>query len=264
MKILTISPVKNEEFILPFFLDHYTALGDVVLFDNGSTDGTIDIAKSYPNVSIVYFDTQDKLNDYALTEIRNKGWVPYKDSYDYCIVVDSDQIIYHPNLKDYLQKCFNDGMTFLGTVGYQMLSEELPRYNGTPIYEQIRTGAEYWTLSIKPVFNPKKVSPSYDHGQHSAFPKGEVVSPEETELKTLHYRWLSYDYFMSKCHVRNSELSDWNKAVGAGVHYSPYLNYSKSDYTTFVSKAVDVVSGGQHYERRIPHILPNKVIEVYE
>lgn len=53
-QILAFSTVRNESLRLPFFLDHYRRLGvdRFHMVDNGSTDGTVDLLRAQPDVTL--------------------------------------------------------------------------------------------------------------------------------------------------------------------------------------------------------------------
>ena len=105
MKIAVYTITYNEEDILPFFIEYYSKFADdIIIYDNNSTDNTVQIAKQYSKVSkIINVDTNDRLDDNMYIEIRNSCW---KDSdYDYVILVDADEFIYHDlDIRDYLNK----------------------------------------------------------------------------------------------------------------------------------------------------------------
>ena len=57
-QLLVISVVRNGALHVKSFLEHYQALGVVhcVFLDNGSTDGTVDLLRSYPGVTVLRTD----------------------------------------------------------------------------------------------------------------------------------------------------------------------------------------------------------------
>jgi len=86
--------LKNGEYYVRAFIEHYSALGAKHIFflDNGSTDKTVDIATSYPNVSV--FRSTIPVSKYqALLKRRlakavvHSGW---------CLDVDIDEFFVYP------------------------------------------------------------------------------------------------------------------------------------------------------------------------
>lgn len=83
---------RNSEKTIVHCLDTLTAFGEVIVQDGHSTDRTVEIAKGYPNVTILsqnpaYLDTEGKIRDFAA--IRNESIAAAK--YDWVLVVDADE-----------------------------------------------------------------------------------------------------------------------------------------------------------------------------
>ena len=57
----------NEEKMINFFLNHYSIFcRNITIFDNQSTDNTVNIIKNHKNISnisLYQYDSGDKLND---------------------------------------------------------------------------------------------------------------------------------------------------------------------------------------------------------
>lgn len=61
LKIHAYFVCYNEEKILPFILDYYLSFcSKIFLFDNLSNDRTLEIARGYPEVKVIPFDTFGK------------------------------------------------------------------------------------------------------------------------------------------------------------------------------------------------------------
>jgi glycosyltransferase involved in cell wall biosynthesis len=220
MKIAVYTITYNEEDILPFFIEYYSKFADVIIiYDNNSTDNTVQIAKQYSKVSkIISVDTNDRLDDNMYIEIRNSCW---KDSdYDYVILVDADEFIYHDlDIRDYLNKT---NFEVYQPKGYNMISLDFPK-PGTLITEQIKTGIADRMYDKPVIFKPNSIkSVEYSLGTHSGvFHNGEqYILPHQSDLKLLHYKNLGFPFRIKKHKLFASRLSDSNIANGAGVHYT--------------------------------------------
>lgn len=77
--------VKNGERHLKKALDSLQAFDEIVLYDTGSTDGTLEIAKSYPNVSIYQrtFTEFGKARNEA-AQLAKHSWI---------LSIDSDEVV---------------------------------------------------------------------------------------------------------------------------------------------------------------------------
>src|SRR5574338_784266 len=83
----------NEEKFFPFMIKHYRERFPnchIVLYDNYSTDHTVDIAK-YHNVEVQYMDTNNTINDLKYLEVKNHCWKSAKT--DWVLVCDMDELL---------------------------------------------------------------------------------------------------------------------------------------------------------------------------
>lgn len=92
-EVRLFATARNESLRLPYFLKYYFEMGvDRIFFiDNGSTDNTVEIALSYPNVHV-----------FKITESFKKQWywVEYLlniyGKNRWCMVVDIDELFTYP------------------------------------------------------------------------------------------------------------------------------------------------------------------------
>ena len=73
MQITIYTVAYNEELMLPFFIKHYRTLFPechIVVYDNQSTDRTVEIAKE-SNCEVIQYDTDNKISDRKYLEIKN-------------------------------------------------------------------------------------------------------------------------------------------------------------------------------------------------
>lgn len=60
MKLITLVPVKNEEWILRLTLRNFSLFSDeILLLNDGSADATQDIARTFPKVTLIDFETDE-------------------------------------------------------------------------------------------------------------------------------------------------------------------------------------------------------------
>ena len=235
----------NEEDILPFYLDYYTnfiEVDKIILYDGGSIDNTPNIIKDYPNVEFIVNST-NKMDERDLTNLRNNGWKKYKNDFDWVIVCDMDEFIYHPNLKDKLKEYKKNGITIPQIQGFDMISNEFPIFKkGEFIINKIKTGIkDSIYLNKKAVFDCKKVDINYMYGTHDCNPTGDVVYSFIEEIKLLQYKWLSYDFMTKKSLNSSKRLSDWNLEKGAGSHYKIYSEISMENYMIRYNSSINVI-----------------------
>lgn len=189
MKIVVITFTRDGERMLPFFIDHYKKFCDeIIIYDYMSTDKTCEIANKYMCKKCQYDAGKGSAITYG-TRLKNTVWKLYKE-FDWVIIVDLDEFIYHKSILNYLENAMNLSKTVLVPTGYSMYSPTFPKY-GTPITEQIKKGI-YAKMYSKPcIFNPKLVEETnFSPGAHNMHPKGTIVIDNDKELKLLHYRFI--------------------------------------------------------------------------
>lgn len=241
MKIHAHILVWNEEKILPFVLDYYSDIcTKIYVYDNMSNDGCDKIYKKYPKVSVIKWDSKNSFNDLSNIQIKNNSYKNFsrKKNVDWVIVCDCDEILYHPNLLEKLKELKEKGIDVPGIDGRDMISETFPDYNGKKITELVQYGSEtYEPMCKRIIFNPN-IDMNYGLGAHNSNCQNCKVS-EEKDLMLLHYKYLSLDYVMNRYKTLNSRLSDWNKRVGAGTHYTD--NNATTYYQHLIETKVKIV-----------------------
>ena len=89
-KILWITLCFNELDILPFVEQYWKRIATkVVVFDNGSTDGSIEYLSQQPYVEIRHFESQGQ-NDVIQKTVKEQAYQEFKDQYDIIIITDMD------------------------------------------------------------------------------------------------------------------------------------------------------------------------------
>ncbi len=200
LNIKLISFTYNNEKILPYFLDHYSEIcNSIIVYDNLSTDKSVDIINSYNN-------TEVRINDYNYLDdinhkyIRNNAWKENRIKYDWIIIVDIDEFIYHPNLLELLESYRDDDISVIKTYGYNMLGEEFPIYeNNKKLYDIIKTGVPDKNYSKCCIFNPNLIyEMNYSFGGHTCEPHGYRKFNEYLDIKLLHYKFFGFKDWKEK------------------------------------------------------------------
>jgi len=95
--ILCFSTVRNEVVRLPFFLQHYRALGVQHFFfvDNGSSDGTAEYLARQSDVSLWRTTHSYKLSRFGVDWLT---WLQIKHAHGHwCLMVDADELLIYPH-----------------------------------------------------------------------------------------------------------------------------------------------------------------------
>ena len=85
-ELVVVCLMRDGRPYLKSFIEHYFSLGvkHIFFLDNGSTDGTIPVARSYENVTVLQTDLPFKdhkffLKRYVITRFGKGRWVLYVD-----------------------------------------------------------------------------------------------------------------------------------------------------------------------------------------
>ena len=218
MKIEVYALAHNEEKLMPYFMKHYGQFAHVVILENNSTDRTVEIAKSM-GAEVWEYDVPDEINDQWFIDIKNNSWKNSKA--DWIMVVDTDEFIYHPDIKTFLSETLYTA--FLPSF-YNMYSYVFPTTDGQ-IYDEVKYGVRWGGEmniygKINLIKRPEIEEINYLPGCHKANLKGIVKLCVTNEIKTLHMRNLSVEFVVDRTVRHARRLSELNKKMGWGSHFT--------------------------------------------
>jgi glycosyltransferase involved in cell wall biosynthesis len=203
----------NESETLKMTIDYYRSFcSHIILYDNYSTDGSDEIAKSM-GCEIRKFGIQGELNDKEYVKVKNKCWKGSEA--DYVIVCDADEIIYHPYLFNVLKAEKERGTTIFKPTGINVYSNEMP----VKSFLEITTGVNDTQYSKTAIFSPKLKEIWFEYGCHRSDPRGKLIW-NESEIYLLHYRCIGGSQRLIDRHeAYRQRLGDFNKRFNLGHHY---------------------------------------------
>lgn len=202
MKIHLYCLCWNEERFLPFFLRFYESLVDeIFVFDDGSTDRSLEILRAHPRVRVERFERPRMEATPASAD-----FVPFYDGIwrrsigdaDWVILCNIDELFYHPGSRAYLEACLKDRITWIPSAGYDLLSWAAPT-SSADLLKTVRRGVRNPLLDKVCAFHPEAIQETrFDQGRHRAHPAGDVRMPPTTEVKLLHYQYLGFRSFVRR------------------------------------------------------------------
>lgn len=210
----------NEERMLPYFFRHYDGVADrYFIFDNGSTDRSVEMLKAHPKVVLDSFEVAGDSFVLAAANHYNECWKQSRGQADWVIVCNVDEHIYHPDLRGYLRACKGRGVTIVTPEGYDMVSDTFPEA-GVPLSEAVRRGMREPFLDKPEIFDPDRIREiNFVPGRHQASPAGEVVAPGFKATKLLHYKYLGLDYVLRRHAELKTGLRSLDIRKGWGLQY---------------------------------------------
>ena len=191
----------NEIKILPFVVDYWKRTVDrVYVYDNFSNDGSYEFLKQYDWIDVIRYDSDNKLNDYKLLDIKNNEWKKSRNVADYVIVCDLDECIYTENLKEVLTSLKESGVVGIIPNMYNLISLDFPEYNSNVLmhdivddyyfdmWEDFEPG-KYGMKRKLNIFNPIKIKESnYKVGCYEYTPEfdGKIINTDDIRCYHLH------------------------------------------------------------------------------
>lgn len=93
-KIIVLMPVKNEAWILPMSLQAASVWADrIIVSDQGSTDGSKDIAKSFEKVYLIENDNLQDFNEFKMREPLISTARRLEGNDNILIALDADEVL---------------------------------------------------------------------------------------------------------------------------------------------------------------------------
>jgi hypothetical protein len=230
--------------MLPFFFRHYDPIVDhYFIYDNQSTDGSLDILRAHPRVTILPLVIEgDSYVESAIVQV-NRFWHPSRGNADWVAVCNIDEFFWHIDLAWYLRKCRSKGITFLKSVGYQMVSERFPAPTDD-LAKAARSGVRANRFDKPAFFNPDAITETrFEVGRHACQPQGQVVFPRSDEIYLLHYKYLGLDYVTKRHAELNARRRPRDVERRYGQHYEADSSYPR--YTEFWAGRREVVPPDQ-------------------
>lgn len=215
----------NEEKMIRHTLNYYsTFCNKINIYDNESTDATLSIIKNeYPQVQVITYQSDNKLNDLEHVKIKNECWKG--SNADYVIVSDLDELLWAEDLITKLNWYKKQGIALPAVQGYNMFSDTFPDDYEKLITQQVTTGVRARNFDKQIIFDPKKVQHiCYSPGAHTCKPilssaePSEIINPSFF-LNVLHYKYLSEQYLVDKHKMYAQRMSSFNMGNGYGGEY---------------------------------------------
>jgi hypothetical protein len=210
----------NEAKMLPFFFRHYTGLVDkFFIFDNGSTDGSLELLAGDERVKINEFIIN---GDSFVDEARilcDRHWKNSRIEAHWAIIVEVDEHLFHPDLISYLKDCSAKGITAIKALGYDMVCEAFPT-DGWRLSDKVTSGFRARWMDKLAIIDPNAIEETnFEVGRHAARPTGRVVPEDRRQVTLLHYKSLGSDYVNQRNQILAKGLRPRDLSNNWGFHY---------------------------------------------
>lgn len=233
MKIEVYAVCHNEERLLPYFLRHYSQFASMTVYDNQSTDKSVQIATA-GGAKVIPFDTQGEFREDIMTEIRNTCWKESKA--DWVIVCDIDELVYHEDLPKALSSIH--GTVILPRM-FNMYADVFPTTKGQ-IYEEVNMGMDI--NSKMNIFKPSEIKAmNYDVGCHNAKPEGNYILNLRSDIITMHFKQMSPEYVISRNYYLHARQSEINRINGWNWHFGESAEATLNNFRDAKPRLVKII-----------------------
>ena len=206
--------------MLPYFFRHYTGLVDkFFIFDNGSTDGSLKLLAGDERVTVLHWDVQGNSFAEDSCQLFNDFWKHSRGRANWAVVVELDEHLYHPDLRSYLRRCTECGITVVKPIGYEMIADDFPMEE-KPLWQLVTRGVRFLPLDKLAIFDPSAIQEmNYRTGRHEAVPTGRVIWETRSQVKLLHYKRLGAEYVSQRNRILSRGIRPADIANNCGLHY---------------------------------------------
>ena len=242
MKISAVVLAKNNEATIRKTLEALNEFDDVVVYDNGSTDSTIDIANEFSNVNLVE------------GAFKGFGWTKNKASsfakHDWIIIVDSDEVVDNTLLRTLQTKKLNKDTVYI--------------LNFKAYYKEIQVKHCGWNnQKIKRVYN-KTITSYNDNDVHEDI-QTEGLKLEELQGNMEHYSYQTLEQFVNKANMYSTLFAKNNVGKKSSSPTKAFFNGLYSFFRTYILKR-GFLDGYVGLVISFSHMVTNfyKYIKLYE
>jgi len=204
---------KNNEATIKKTLEALSKFDDVVVYDNGSTDATMEIAKSFSNVNLIE------------GEFRGFGWSKNKAAsyakHEWILIVDSDEVVDEALREELASKELAEDTVYI--------------INFRAFYKNIEVKHCGWNnQKIKRLYN-KQTTQYNDNDVHEDI----MTDGLKTELlqgNMLHYSYQSIEQFVAKANTYSTLFAKNNAGKKSSSPTKAFFNGVYSFIKTYIFK----------------------------
>lgn len=213
MNISVVVLAKNNERTIEKTLNSLVSFDDVVVYDNGSSDKTIDIAKSFSNVNLIQ------------GEFKGFGWTKnYATSFainEWILIIDSDEVVDKELLKELINK--------------ELDKRTVYKLNFKAYYKDIQVKHCGWNnQKIKRLYN--KTFTKYNSNDVHEDIIIDNLKVEELKGNVEHYSYYSISEFIIKADRYSTLFAKNNVGKKSSSPTKAFFNGVYSFFRTYILK----------------------------
>jgi len=213
MNVSAVMIVKNGARTICKTLESLREFDDVVVYDNGSTDGTLDIARDYPNIHLI----EGNFDGFGTTKNRAASFAKH----DWVLIIDSDEVVDEGLLEALQTKVLDSHTIYI--------------VNFLAYYKEIQIKYSGWNnQKIRRLYN-KSVTRFNDNAVHeNIIDEGMKKAPIEGNMK--HYSYMSISDFIIKLDRYSTLFANDNVGKKSSSPAKAFFNGLYSFFRTYILK----------------------------
>jgi len=223
--------------MIPHTVHHYRSRFPsckITIFDNGSTDASVEIAKSL-GCEVVPFESDNSMNEFVLLNIRNTAW---NKAADWVIMCDMDEwvCVNEAQIKNEESR----GVTILRVKGYNMIGNSKSATLDDIDIQRLSMGMfnPYECKNI--CFDAQKISSmNFSLGAHHCLPVG-IVCYSNTDYILKHMDELGFPYKCYKNKIRFERSEQMRTKHNMLKHYVNDDSILKSTLERLLTECHDI------------------------
>jgi glycosyltransferase involved in cell wall biosynthesis len=213
MNVSAVMIVKNGARTICKTLESLREFEDVVVYDNGSTDGTLEIARDYPNVYLI----EGNFDGFGTTKNRAASFAKH----DWVLIIDSDEVVDEGLLHALQTKILDSHTIYI--------------VNFLAYYKEIQIKHSGWNnQKIRRLYN-KSVTRFNDNAVHENI-IDEGMKKEAIEGNMKHYSYMSISDFIIKLDRYSTLFANDNVGKKASSPTKAFFNGLYSFFRTYILK----------------------------
>jgi hypothetical protein len=223
----------NESVLLTQTISHYRHFlpsAIITIYDNESTDNSVEIAKSL-GCNVISWSSNNAIDDFKYKEIKNNCWKHLEDGW--IIVADMDEwlCISESDLTNEREA----GITIITTKGLEMIGESNREDINDINLHNINKYIDNPSISKKICFYRNCVEDiNYEVGAHTCSPTGNIVYSSNV-YNIKHMNFLGLPFILNKTLKRYERSEDMRK-IGLANHYINDTETIINRYNNFLTK----------------------------
>jgi glycosyltransferase involved in cell wall biosynthesis len=213
MNVSAVMIVKNGERTIRRTLESLKEFDDVVVYDNGSVDETLNIARIYPNVHLI----EGNFDGFGTTKNRAASFAKH----DWILIIDSDEVVDEELLHELKTKPLDPKTIYI--------------VNFLAFYKEIQIKHCGWNnQKIRRLYN-KTVTRFNDNAVHeNIIDEGMKKEPIEGNMK--HYSYMSISDFIVKLDRYSTLFANDNAGKKSSSPFKAFFNGLYSFFRTYILK----------------------------